>query len=252
MYTGQFFNVATAPHKATTGVDWTEYATAYDLFVTHNPPYRQLLQTVEAEFKSWSVPPGGCLMDLGAGTGNFSIPLAKAFPHATVLHVEPDRGMIALAEKKARSLGLRNISFIRSVAEDLCIEPESLSGAVSIHALYTMPQPQQRLSDVARWLAPGARAALCDLGRVMSVGDWSFYFAKHWIGTYGIAETMRIFKNNRPLAKANKHIRVEQLANRYWVHDHNEFVHAVECAGMQVRSHHKAYRDYSDFVACVK
>jgi ubiquinone/menaquinone biosynthesis C-methylase UbiE len=59
----------------------------------------------------------GRLLDLGCGTGELAIPLAKYFEY--VLGLDPDLGMLKEARKKQYALGINNISFNKGSSKNL-------------------------------------------------------------------------------------------------------------------------------------
>ena len=55
------------------GVSWSAYAAAYDLMAEHNPAYQSLVSDFQDVIQGWSMEPDSIILDVGAGTGNFSI-----------------------------------------------------------------------------------------------------------------------------------------------------------------------------------
>src|SRR5690606_30140414 len=56
--------------------------------------------------KALALRPGDRILDLATGTGDLAIALAKAEPGATVVGVDPSRGMLAIGESKVARRGL--------------------------------------------------------------------------------------------------------------------------------------------------
>jgi ubiquinone/menaquinone biosynthesis C-methylase UbiE len=59
----------------------------------------------------------GELLDLGCGTGELALPLAKFF--SSVLAIDPEPGMLGLGARKSLELGLANIQWRKGSSEDL-------------------------------------------------------------------------------------------------------------------------------------
>jgi len=56
--------------------------------------------------------PSSTVIDVGAGTGRFALPLASGVKHVTA--VDPSEGMLAILRRGAEDLGLTNLSTVRS------------------------------------------------------------------------------------------------------------------------------------------
>ncbi|MEL6547572.1 MAG: class I SAM-dependent methyltransferase [Myxococcota bacterium] len=153
-------------------VDWAVYAESYDLLLSHNPYYQSLHQEVLEVCRRWSPERGERLLDLGAGTGNYSIALAKMFDQCTISHAEPNEGMNGRARAKFSETGLDNLEVLVRRAKELELENDSLAGCVCVHAFYTFEEPAEMMKRIFRWLKPGAEAVLVDAGRKVNVLSW--------------------------------------------------------------------------------
>ncbi len=60
-------------------------------------------------------------MDLACGTGILTLAIARRFPQCHVVGVELREEYLAFARKKARNLGITNVEFILSRAEDVLL-----------------------------------------------------------------------------------------------------------------------------------
>ena len=221
--------------------DWSAYAAAYDLLAEHNPAYQDLLADF-AKFLS-SIPAPGVILDLGGGTGNYTAIAARQFPQSTIHFVEPDVGMTRAAQ--AKLAGHDNILYqtrgVEAVRADATADL-----VVCAHALYTMPDPQQRLVDMHRMLKPGGLIYLVDLGRYLNLADWRSYLFAHLRGRHGLAGALRIFWQAREIARQNANILAAQKNGDYWIHSAADFAQAVTAAGFEIVSQTKVYRGYSD------
>jgi ubiquinone/menaquinone biosynthesis C-methylase UbiE len=58
-------------------VDWSAYAVAYDLMCHNNPAYHELVRCFVAAAARIPCSDGDTLVDIGGGTENFSLELAR-------------------------------------------------------------------------------------------------------------------------------------------------------------------------------
>jgi len=233
-------------------VDWAAYAREYDSMAASNPAYRAIEAAFSETIARWRLGAGETLVEVGAGTGNFTIRAARRFPEARIIHVDASSAMNEVATKKAHSLGCENLILRTSSVEQLDFDEGSLAAIVCVHALYTFPNPHEVLRRLNRWLAPGGHLFLCDLGRPLDLGDWSRYLFREIVQREGVRAALNRFWRGRVVAKANRLIRAAQRSGRYWVHSHEELVHAVSNAGFRVERSRVCYRGYSDLVSATR
>lgn len=225
--------------------DWSAYATAYDLLSEHNPAYQALLHEFEAFLETIETP--RLIYDIGGGSGNYSEVAARACPGSEIRLVEPDAGMIGLAQSKLAAHG--NVSYDTMALEDFDA-PGKADLVVCIHALYAMPEQEQRLADLRRLLHPGGWLYLVDLGRYMNVADWRSYLFSHLKKEHGLFGALRIFWQGREIAKQNTAILKAQKEGVYWTHTEAEIASAVTAAGFEIVRQKAVYRGYSDLLVC--
>jgi ubiquinone/menaquinone biosynthesis C-methylase UbiE len=168
-------------------VDWSAYARQYDLMAESNPAYQELLAHCVGTVTRWRLRTGGIIADFGAGTGNFSIALARALPALSVLHLESDAQMLAIAESKAREAKRSNWRAIRFDLDTADWELPPLAGAVTIHCLYATKRPRQLIHRICSALAEGGQLYACDIGRPMNVPAWASYL----LGVSGSSPSVR-------------------------------------------------------------
>jgi len=82
------------------------------------------------------IPAGGQFVDIGVGTGNFSMLAAAAFPNARILHLDSSSTMNAVARNKARDFGIKNIEFFDQHVDADAFSLESFDCLCSLHSLY--------------------------------------------------------------------------------------------------------------------
>jgi ubiquinone/menaquinone biosynthesis C-methylase UbiE len=230
-------------------VDWTAYAREYDLMARHNPAYQQLLAHCAESVTAWNLKPGEIIADFGAGTGNFSIALAKALPGIQVLHVENDEGMLRVAQLKAQTAG---IPHWRAVSLDLqrnSWELPQLAGVVTVHCIYAISNPCQFIQRLCAQLRPGGHVYACDFGRQMNVRDWAGYLVAQSLRANGFWRTARLFAQCGQVRRQNRQVAECQRYGTYWTHDLAEFRAAFEAAGIEIlTASNSLYRGYDDLI----
>lgn len=233
-------------------VNWSDYATAYDLMATHNPAYQEIRKRALLEFGKHPFREGDRIADIGGGTGNFSIAIAELCPQCEVIHVEPDPTMASAAESKANKMGLSNWSLVRSSAESWIREAPSLAGVITVHSLYTMPNPQHTIQQISHKLLPGGLWFICDLGRKMRILDWAAYLWRANAKRYGILRTLKMFSRGYPVLTANRAISKMQHCGTFWRHQSEEFSTVLLDSGLSIVRQEVAYRGYSDLAVCLR
>ena len=144
---------------------WNIYFESYDRVVAFSPGYIRLIE----DSCRW-LPSTGTILDLGAGTGNFSLGAALSGERQQILAIDQSLTGLRLAQKKLRmadrggniSLGLYNAD-LRQL-RNLRLPIGIASGAVLNNVLYSLaPRERTKLLDSVSWkLAPGAILVLND------------------------------------------------------------------------------------------
>jgi SAM-dependent methyltransferase len=130
-------------------------ATGYDQARPDYPPDALAVLTVQA---------GDLVADTGAGTGIFSRQLARSFPEAQVIGVEPGADMRRTAE--AASLELANLRFVAGAAEALPFPDGCLALVTAATAAHWFDRPLF-YAQAFRCLRDGGRLAI-----VQNVRRW--------------------------------------------------------------------------------
>ena len=88
---------------------WNKRARRYSESLKHNDRSMRMIS-------KFDIDPESTVLDIGAGPGTLTIPLAKIVKHVTV--VEPSSGMLACLRANAADEGLTNITCIKRTWED--------------------------------------------------------------------------------------------------------------------------------------
>jgi SAM-dependent methyltransferase len=141
---------------------WDGYFRAYDLLVTYNASYRELLAIAHEH-----LPLVGTVLDLGAGTGNFALSLAARAPGRAFVLFDQSRTGLDLAAAKFCGIGRERDRAPRILVGSLLDDDPfpRADGAVLNNVLYSIPALADKRKILARIhgsLAPGGRLFLND------------------------------------------------------------------------------------------
>ena len=104
--------------------------------------------------------PGMRVLDLGSGTGYPALLGAQTVgPSGSVVGMDLAEQMLAAADRKAKRLGLTNVSFKTGDVTSLPFEPNSFDAVTSRFCLMFLPEIPKAAAEIARVLKPGAWVA---------------------------------------------------------------------------------------------
>jgi ubiquinone/menaquinone biosynthesis C-methylase UbiE/N-acyl-L-homoserine lactone synthetase len=144
------------------GLDmWSIYSYVYDLLPRYYRPYQRLLADVVSLVEA-NVPKGGRVLDSGCGTGNFSIELGLR--GYEVVGIDISRAMLQRAGLKKKKAGLENVEFKEwDIDKGLALYPDAYFDCVfSVHALYTLRDPESAIGEYLRVLKPFGRFIMAE------------------------------------------------------------------------------------------
>ncbi|WP_419662783.1 methyltransferase, type 11 [Desulfosarcina variabilis str. Montpellier] len=102
---------------------------------------------------------GRCALDIGTGTGQFAVYLARAGFSVTGIDISP--AMVIRARQYAAEQQCA-IDFQTGDAEALAFDDHQFDVVVSRNCLWTLPHPDRALSEWRRVLKPGGHLMVCD------------------------------------------------------------------------------------------
>lgn len=120
------------------------------------------------------------VLDLGAGTGFISLPIATKT--AEVIAVDVSEAMLNVLSQKAQAQAISNVTGMVMDLAVLSFPPQSFDVIVSSYALHHL-KDRDKVSLIAncqRWLRPGGRLVVADMmfGRLASGRDRQIAFGK--------------------------------------------------------------------------
>lgn len=165
---------------------WSKRAVTWDERAPANPGLAALVEAVVTESRVTSEMAAA---DLGCGSGQLTLPIARRASQVIAVDVSPAK--IGLLSENAARSGLRNVSGRIAALETLRLPEGSLDLVVSSYALHHLSDPEKRRLVLAAltWLRPGGRLVIGDLmlGRGRDARDRAI-----------IAEKARVFLRRGP------------------------------------------------------
>jgi ubiquinone/menaquinone biosynthesis C-methylase UbiE len=156
------FVVALAATVAAQGRDPRQYQQTLE-----NPERIAGLQ-VERVVTALAIKPDMRVADLGAGTGVFSLPFAKAVgPGGKVYAIDVDAALLAIVKEKATATSISNIETIVAGASDPKV-PEPVDLLFVCDTMHHLPNQAQYVKGLARFLKPSGRVVVIDFAE----GHW--------------------------------------------------------------------------------
>jgi ubiquinone/menaquinone biosynthesis C-methylase UbiE len=123
----------------------------------------QLGRVVDAVLERSPVSEEAVVLDLGCGSGQVTLPLARLA--ARVLAVDVSAEAIKMLQERALQEGISSIEALAQPIETLELEPESVDLVVSNYALHHLrdADKEDTLRRAYRWLRPGGSLVVGDM-----------------------------------------------------------------------------------------
>lgn len=162
----------------TTTFDWTAVATSWGRHRAHVEAMKGAL--TDELLAALDLRPGQRVLELGAGTGDLALRLAKAVgPTGRVLATDVARGMVELLRDTTAALPNVEVSKLDAVDIDL---PDACVDAVVFRmGLMFLPEPDRALAECRRVLKPGG---------ALVVAVWAGPQHNPWLASLGMSVMM--------------------------------------------------------------
>lgn len=118
------------------------------------------------------------ILDLAAGTGDFTIALSRALPSARIVAADLSQNMLKEAERKIQDLGLQQVSTVQCDALDLPFSDETFDVITCAFGVRNFSDLHEGLREMHRTLHPGGilvALELCEPSRPLSRLLYKFY-----------------------------------------------------------------------------
>ncbi|MEN9813166.1 MAG: hypothetical protein RL479_1852, partial [Verrucomicrobiota bacterium] len=117
---------------------------------------------VEEAVSRLGLAPGAVVADIGAGSGVFTLPLARAVPQGRVYAVDIDQGLVDHIARKAEEARAANVRPVLGAFTDPRLPARDLDVAFIFDVLHHIEDRATYLRSLAGYLRPGGRIAVID------------------------------------------------------------------------------------------
>jgi len=130
---------------------WARFASRYDAFMDRRvTSYGTLIEKILREIEE-----GSLVLEVAAGTGTIALRMAGKARKVYAIDITPE--MIARADEKAKSRGIKNVICSVDDAYALPFSTQTFDAVVCANALHTMQEPGRALAEMRRVLKPAGR-----------------------------------------------------------------------------------------------
>ncbi|MBE0447612.1 MAG: methyltransferase domain-containing protein [Actinobacteria bacterium] len=129
---------------------WNQYAYSYDRLGKYYRPYQKLVQKVCNYIDEYAQGQPLKILDIGCGTGNYTIELARRGHQ--VIGIDSSPTMISIAERKNFNQTSKYPPKILpyDLNQSLPFRSESFDAIISVHVLYILPDHERFLVELRR------------------------------------------------------------------------------------------------------
>jgi ubiquinone/menaquinone biosynthesis C-methylase UbiE len=140
-----------APVMGVRGADWLDRTE------------RQSEEDPERAIRELHLKPGMTVADIGAGTGYYTIRIAKLLsPTGKVLANDIQPEMLARLRAKAKAAGVNNVETILGAENDARLPRASIDMAIMVDVYHELSQPQQMLDSIRTALKSAGELVLLE------------------------------------------------------------------------------------------
>jgi ubiquinone/menaquinone biosynthesis C-methylase UbiE len=127
-------------------------------------PERDRWQKPEEAIAMMKLGPHDVVADIGAGTGYFSMRIARTVTDGHVYAVDLEPDMVRYIEQRAHTEGLRNVTPVLATATDAKL-PRPADFILVVDTLHHIEQRTQYFRKLGQSLASGGRIGIIDYGK---------------------------------------------------------------------------------------
>src|SRR5919106_1293041 len=135
--------------------DPERYAKSFD------DPKRDAWQMPARVIETLALKPDALVADIGAGTGYFSVRLARAVPRGTVFAVDIQPEMIGYLQKRAKTENLSNVATVLAGAMSANL-PKPVDAILIVDTYHHIPNRRAYFAELRKSLTSSGRVAIID------------------------------------------------------------------------------------------
>lgn len=124
-------------------------------------PSRDEWQKPDELIKSLNLTKNAVVGDLGAGTGYFSLRIAKMYPQSTVYAVDNEKEMVQYLQQRASKENLPNLKPILSQDDGFDLD-KKLDILLIVNTYHHLPQREKYFQKIKQQLKPGGQVVVVD------------------------------------------------------------------------------------------
>jgi len=141
------------PHRFERADQWAQVFDA---------PDRDAWQRPDDVIAVLALAPDMTIADVGAGTGYFTMRLARAVPHGQVIATDIEPDMVRYLAERAAHEQLGNVRAVLATGEDPKLEPASVDRVLVVDVWHHVADRRRYAVGLARALRPGGMIAIVD------------------------------------------------------------------------------------------
>ncbi len=123
---------------------------------------RQREERTDLLLEKLPLEPDAVVVDLGAGTGYFSLPIARRLPRGRVLAVDLQPEMLRKVRAAAALAGVENVETVQATETDPRLPAGSVDLVLVVDAYHEFSHPREVMQGVIAGLRPGGRVFLVE------------------------------------------------------------------------------------------
>jgi arsenite methyltransferase len=129
---------------------------------TFDDPERDAWQKPEAVLQALELAPTMTVADVGAGTGYFSMQLARAVPQGVVIATDVEPDMVRCLEERAHREQIANLRAVRATQAASGLAARSVDRILIVHVWHHLADRVFYARDLSAALRPGGKLIIVD------------------------------------------------------------------------------------------